>query len=71
MDTQNRHVNQQAAYTKPGTTYPGYINVTREGDEVTVTIRGDARDGQPGPLASLALSWAEWRRFEGEVKGRL
>jgi len=63
---------QQAAYTKPGSAYPGYINVTREGDDVTVTLRGDARDnGDVGPLSTLKLTWQEWLTFLAEVKYRL
>lgn len=64
-------MNQQAAFTKPGHTYPGYLNVTRDGDAVTVTVRGDARDGACGPMVSLPLTWNEWLSFLAEVKDRL
>ncbi len=29
------------AYTKPGGSYPGYINASRDGDQVVLTVRGD------------------------------
>ena len=63
---------QQAAYTKHTSPYPGYINVTREGDDVTVSVRGDARDdGQCGPFVTLRLTWSEWKAFLFEVEHRL
>ncbi|MBB3297885.1 MULTISPECIES: hypothetical protein [unclassified Rhizobium] len=63
---------QQAAFTKASSPYPGYINVTREGDDVTVTVRGDARDnGDCGPLATLKLTWQEWLTFFDTVKYQL
>jgi len=61
----------QAAYTKKDTIYPGYVNATREGEHVTVTVRGDARDGNVGPMASLKLTFGEWRQFLSEVEHRL
>lgn len=67
MDNRN-----QAAFTKPTSPYPGYINVTREGDDVTVSLRGDARDnGECGPLSTLRLTWNEWLTFLAEIKYRL
>jgi hypothetical protein len=63
---------QQAAYTKPTSPYPGYINVTRDGDDVTISVRGDARDdGQCGPLVALNLTWSQWLSFLAEIKDRL
>ncbi|KAA0697401.1 hypothetical protein DTW90_18395 [Neorhizobium sp. P12A] len=63
---------QQAAFTKPTSPYPGYINVTREGDDVTVSLRGDAREnGDVGPLSTLKLTWQEWRQFLDEIEYRL
>jgi hypothetical protein len=29
------------AYTKPGGSYPGYINASRSGDRIVLTVRGD------------------------------
>lgn len=29
------------AYTKPGSEYPGYVNVSRDGETVTLIVRGD------------------------------
>lgn len=29
------------AYTKPGGSYPGYINASRDGDRIVLTVRGD------------------------------
>lgn len=29
------------AYTKPGCDYPGYVNASREGDRIVLTVRGD------------------------------
>lgn len=63
---------KQAAYTKRSSPYPGYINVTRAGDDVTVSVRADAReDGQCGPYVTLKLSGEEWRSFLFEVQNRL
>jgi hypothetical protein len=63
---------QQAAYTKQTSPYPGYINVTREGDNVTISLRGDARDnGECGPLSTLKLTWNEWLMFMDDIKYRL
>lgn len=62
----------QAAYTKQTPSYPGYINVTREGDAVIVTVRGDARDdGSEGPLATLRLTRPEWLAFHIDAGFRL
>jgi hypothetical protein len=63
--------NSQAAFTKPSVQYPGYINVTREGDQVTVSVRADARDGECGPLVSLPMTWANWVSFLAEIRDRL
>lgn len=64
----NANMNGQVGYTKPGVNYPGYINVTREDEKITVTIRQDARpDGHEGPMATLALSFAEWTDFLRQI----
>jgi len=63
---------QQAAYTKQTSPYPGYINVSREDDQVTITLRGDARDnGECGSLTTLKLTWNEWLMFMDAVKFQL
>lgn len=61
----------QVGFTKPGVDYPGYINVTREGDTVTISLRGEPRDGQVGPFVTMKLTWAEWRTFYADIADRL
>ena len=62
---------REAAYTKLDPIYPGFINVIREGDAFTVTLRGDARDGTCGPQVSLELTDSEWQIFVAEISHRL
>jgi len=62
---------REAAFTKAEASYPGFINATVEGEQVTVTVRGDARDGAIGPLVSLPLTMSQWRVFLTEIDMRL
>lgn len=34
------------AYTKPGASFPGYINARRDGETVTLTVRGDPTEDE-------------------------
>lgn len=46
----------EAAYTKPGTTYPGYVNIQRdEAGAFIVTARGDPVDGKCGETVRIAI----------------
>lgn len=64
-------MSHQAAFTKLTSPYPGYINVAHDGDAVTISLRGDAQDGNCGPLVKLPLTWGEWLEFLNEVRTRL
>lgn len=51
------------AYTKTGSTYPGYVNAKRNEDgSVVLTVRGDMKDGG-GQTAVLSMSEYEWGQF--------
>lgn len=58
----------QAAFTKPTAIYPGFVNVTSENDTVTITVRGDANDGECGVLVALKITRQEWLSFMANVK---
>ena len=51
------------ALTKPGSSYPGYVNVTKSDDGgVVVTLRSDPDpDGREGKTATLVLDAHQWR----------
>lgn len=50
------------ALTKPGSNYPGFVNVTKSDDGgVVVTLRGDAdSDGREGKTVTLVLDAHQW-----------
>lgn len=42
------------AYTKPNANYPGYINASRDGDRVILTMRGDPTSCDAAYICGLA-----------------
>ena len=60
----------EAAFTTAAQPYPAFVNAQREGDKVTLTIRGEARDGNVGPRASISMDVSEFLWFLGELKFR-
>lgn len=59
------------AYTKPGTHYPAFINVTRKDDTVTVSLRGDARGDACGPSVTVDFTFDQWRGFFQNLYARI
>lgn len=60
-----------AAFTKPGFSYPAYINISTgpAENEMTVTLRGDAdKNGACGADVQITLGPNEWRKFVEELK---
>lgn len=60
----------EAAFTKGDQPYPAFINAQREGNTVTISVRGDARGGNVGRRASITMSIDEFIWFLGEAKFR-
>lgn len=61
-------MSDQAAFTKAGANYPGYINARIDGENVIVTIREDAdEEGNEGRTVSLKLAHVEWHGFRQSI----
>ncbi len=60
-----------AAYTLPGSNYPGYINVTRDGGHVTIILRAEATEymgnPQPGLTTELRIPESAWNFLKTAV----
>ncbi|MDR5728241.1 MAG: hypothetical protein RB191_12510 [Terriglobia bacterium] len=62
----------QCGWTKPSSNYPGYLNVTRDGDNVSVTVRADASaDGKCGETISLTVTFEQWQKFFRDIADRI
>lgn len=65
-----------AAYTPSTSPYPPFINVSRDGDDVTITVRDPAGPGEfskedCGKTGSLKVSGAVWDGFMAELLKRI
>ena len=60
-----------AAYTPISGTYPPYLNIKIDGDDVTVTVRNQAHDGEKfleyGATAAITIPKAEFTRILEEL----
>lgn len=60
------------AYTKPNANYPGYINASRDGDRVILTMRGDPTSCVQifeAKTVTLSLSTDEWAAVVAAING--
>jgi hypothetical protein len=51
--------NQIGSTENTGDQYPGYLNVTRDGENVTVTVRSGKHDDAPGQIGVRRLTRSE------------
>lgn len=64
-----------AAYTAPGSNYPQYVSINRDGDRVSITVREPAKqsnvDGamvpKCGETVTATISLLEWRNLLLEI----
>jgi hypothetical protein len=61
-----------AAHTRPGSSYPPYINISGEGNEFTIVIRSAPdRFGACGRDAVIVLGPNEFRKFVEELNASM